>query len=236
MRFTPPLNVRLLGHAVGYGKPRLAVGGTSRLKTVDSAEDGFGIIAGSPLEHHLFHAGVGDDRDPILRPQPFHDTRHGLLQKRKLLGVPHGTRHIHQQHEIRRRCLRDRLPYRKPEHDQLAFGVPGARPGAGGQREILALCGRSVVVVEVVQHLLDAHGARINRSQTGARPHEAAQVGIGGRVRIGRKRGKRLLGSTHERGLASIGVALAAEAGRRLATSRAGRVNRTPTSRVRRGR
>ncbi len=83
----------------------------------------------------------------------------------------------------------------QPDAQQAVFGLPGTSGHFHIDGKGRSVARRRVVVGKVVDHFLDSHGIR--RRQP-ALVQEAADIGIGGRIHVDRKRRKRLPGDRTE--------------------------------------
>ena len=79
----------------------------------------------------------------------------------------------------------------KAQGHELGLVVPGAVAHMHRHAKEVVALGRRVVVVEVVEHLLDAHGAGVDLVDRPAVTQHAAEVAVAGRVHVGRDGGER---------------------------------------------
>ena len=149
----------LAGLRVGEGDAGPAVGRPAGLEVVDRTEDRLLVGAGGRRQHQARGAGVGDHRDPVAGVHVLDQQAQASAQQRQLVGRTHRARDIDQEHEVARPDLGDRydLALHADLHE-LVRGVPWTRPDLGVDREGAAVGRLLVVVVEVVDQLLGAHG------------------------------------------------------------------------------
>ena len=177
----------------------------------------------------------------VVRPQPLSRVRaKDSLQKRKLLGVPHGTRRVHRAStRFVRRCLRDRLALAvKPDARAAALSAFQGQCGQlGGQRRtgprpLRAQRSRSrssSASPRCARRLRGCRRATPDRSRCGAGWHR--------RPCPHRRRAWRAAARQHSRKRARQHRCSPRRRSRPQARNQPRRtLNRTPTSRVRRGR
>ena len=128
---------------------------------LSSARDDLGLVGRlGRLEHDAGRAGIGDDRHGVVGAELVDQQREGALEQRQLVGLVHRARGIEQEDEVARLVLGDRgLIALDADVEQLGLGVPRRRIDRDGRLERrLGDCRAGIVVVEIVDQLLDAHG------------------------------------------------------------------------------
>ena len=203
--------------AIGHHEAGRAVGRSARLEAVDGASNHLALAHGRRGQRDAARAGVGHDREPVVRLQRVHEHAEGGLDERQPLGRRHRSRHVQQEHEIAAfdlpwpRCARPRAD----QHETM-----GRRPRALGDfrrhSERPAVTRKVVVESEVVHELFDAH--RITRRQLALR-EKPAHVRVGRGVHVGAERRERVLPGRLEAVGLDVRVALA---GVRIAIARPG--------------
>ena len=126
-------------------------------------------------------ARVDDDSHGVGRLQTTQQQLHGLLDQRQLVGVLHRAADIDQHHEIRVRPLaRRQLVSLDADVNQLAALAPGrVADHHRGLERPLARFRRGPGVVEVVDHLLDAHRILLRQhALIELLAHEAVRGGV----------------------------------------------------------
>ena len=201
------VDVALARHPVGQLDAAGAGGAAAGLQRVDGVRDARALGAGRGLEHHPGAAGIGHQRDPVLRAQPIHHQLQGRFQQRQLVRRVHRTRDIHQKHQIdrRQRLGREILALERDPQQQVA-GVPRAGGEFGVDRKGLRAGGARIVVREVVDHFLDPH--RVLRRQLAGGQH-AADVGVAAGIDVDAEGGHRIGGGQAHRIVVEMLVALA---------------------------
>ena len=143
-------------------------------------------------------AGVGDDGDRVLGLQAVEEELHGAHHQRQLVGRVHRTRDVEQEDQVAaRHFLGIEIVALDADVDQLVAGLPGAgRHDHAGREGPGALGRQRIVVVEVVDQLLDAHGVLLrHHAAIQLAPHE----GVGSRVDVDREGRDRVLGDPLDR-------------------------------------
>ena len=143
------------------------------------------------LQRRVRSAGVGDDADGVVRAQGVDEHAEGVLEQRQPVLGCHRARGVDEQHQVGARALGLRhVEALDGDVDELVGGVP--RRGQHRDRRPegrAAVLGQRIVVGEVVDHLLDAHGLLRRQLRRIERP---AHEGIGGAVDIDREGRDRL--------------------------------------------
>ena len=113
----------------------------------------------------------------------------GALHERELVGRRHGAGDVEQEDEVAGRQLArvDAAALQADEHEAMVAG-PGRGHLRGGDREGIAAARIGIVVGEVVDELLHAHGIGGRTLPLG---EEAAHVGVGRGVHVDREGGER---------------------------------------------
>ena len=156
------------------------------------------VLHGRRLEHRARGAGVHHDAHGVGRLQARQQQLHRLDRQRQFVGRIHRAAHVEQQHQVgvRRIVARD-LVALDADVNQLAALAPG-RVANYYRRLERRLRGirRRPRVVEVVDHLLDAHRILLRQAAGVQLPaHEAVRRGID----VRRERGHRLVGDLLDR-------------------------------------
>ena len=138
-------------------------------------------------------ARVGDDGHMVLRLELLNQRPQGFLHQRQLVGLAHRTRHIDQENEIGGRTVGGgQLTTLQADAHQPVRRLPGScgHFERRGERVLVRWFGRSIVVGEIVDQFLNAHGIA-------RRPlvvdQEAPHVGVAGGVDVDGEGGKRIL-------------------------------------------
>ena len=138
------------------------------------------------------------------------------MQQVELVEFVHRPRNVDEKYQIRALacCLSIRCRF-KAQHEQLRVLIPGAHGALGLHAEQIASRAarhRGIVVVEVVQHFLEAHRSGRNLINRVTRADHPTQVAIRSCINIGRNRGERfaLRGNKTDlvNGLVLLGVEL----------------------------
>jgi len=171
----------LFRHLVGGDDAARGVGGTAGVEVVDGGRDLLPPAARRGRQHHPVGTGINNDADAVLLGHLLHQHQHGLLEQGQLVRLVHGTGHVHQKDEVRRR-QGGLVQILRLEADayQLVARLPGTGAEFGGDGERL-LFRFGIVIGKIVDHLLDAH--RAHRRQL-AGGDQAADVAVGGGVHV----------------------------------------------------
>jgi hypothetical protein len=149
----------LAGLRVGEGDAGAAVGRAAGLEALQRVADRLLLVAGGRREHEAGRAGVHDDRDAVLGVHVVDQAHEAVLEQRQLVLLGHRARHVDQEHEVARLADAERqhLALQADLHELVAVR-PRARRDLGADRERPVVGRLRVVVVEVIDQLLDAHG------------------------------------------------------------------------------
>ena len=175
----------VLRHLVGEHQAGAAVGGSAGFEAPQRVENRGRVAAGRRRQDQAGVAGIDDDRDAILVGEIRRQHRQRGFDERQLARVDHRARHVDQEDEIARRDVRRvDAPRLKADERQAMRRVPRTVANRRRDRERLAVARVGVVEGEIVDQLLDPH--RVLRRRL-SEIQEAADVGVRGRIHVGRK-------------------------------------------------
>ena len=139
------------------------------VQAVERRDDLFLLAHRRGRQHLPGRARVHHDGHGVGGLQTTQQQLHGLLDQRQLVGVLHRAADVDQHHEVRVRPLaRRQLVALDADVNQLAALAPGrVADDHRGLERLLARIRRGPGVVEVVDHLLDAHRILLRQHAAG---------------------------------------------------------------------
>ena len=173
-------------HLVGQPDAGLAGRRAAGLKRLEGSADGAAFATRGGRQHHLGAAGVGHQRDAVLRTQGVGEQPQRVLEQGQLVGATHRAGHIDQEHQVGGRQLGlSGIHGADADAQQQAICVPRRGCHLGLHCEgLAAACHRAALPREVVDQLLDAH--RVVGRQLAGHEH-APHIGIGASIDIDRE-------------------------------------------------
>ncbi len=179
------------GFGVGQLNARFAIGRSARVQVLNGRDNVAFVLARSGRQFHARVARISHQRDAVVFVHFARQHAEGFLHQGQLVGGGHRTGNIHQEHQVRQRALfLGNLPPLQTEADQTMFRLPRANRDFGVDRKRIAIDGRSVIVMEVVDEFFNPHGIG---GRALAMLNKPPDVGVRSGVHINRKRGKCLL-------------------------------------------
>ena len=166
------------------------------------------VLAGGGGQQDAGRPGVRHDGDVILGAELVDEDAERLLEQFDLLV--HGPGGIDEEDEVAGgNVLRVHRAGLESDAEEPVAGLPGAVGEFAGDGEGLVAGGLRVVVGEVVDELLQAHG--VAGREAVVLLQVAAGVGVARAVHVDGERRERVLGGVEELVLLEVGVALVAE-------------------------